>query len=239
MLVVPHRLPGPAVEAELLERENRFLGRCRLVDGSEVHAHIPDRGRLLNLLIPGARVWLYRAANPERKTIWSLLVAREPQTGTLVAIDPAGANARAKPLLEQGLIADIGIGWAVRPEATVGSSRFDFLLTRGEERLYVEVKSVGVVREGTALFPDAPTERGVRHLEELAAIAREGKARVLVLFVAQRADAERIAPDTEIDPVFAATMWRVRRQVKFLGVRFAITPEGCTWMGEVPVVLKR
>jgi sugar fermentation stimulation protein A len=237
-LLVPHRYAGPPVEATLLERENRFLARCRLADGTEIHAHVPDRGRLLRLLVPGARVWLFRpGTGTARRTEWSLLIAEEQGTRVLVAIDPAGANARARPLIDGGLISALGGGWHVRPEARLGASRIDFLLTRGAEQVVVEVKNVGVVSEGVALFPDAPTERGVKHLAELETYARAG-GRALLLFVAQRADAEAVAADTIIDPAFAAALARVRGTVELAAVRFEIRPDVCLFRGEIPVVFR-
>ena len=216
------------------ERENRFLARCRKLDGEEVEAHIPDRGRLLNLLVPGARVWLF-SAGEQRRTRWSLLIAEEPGTGVLVAINPAGANARARPLIEQGLLTRLGGGWQLQPEVTLGESRIDFLLTRGSERVALEIRA-GALREGIAHFPDAPTTRGVRHLGELERYVRPGQ-RAAVLFVAQRGDAQAVGPDADTNPTFAAALRRVSTTVELLAVRFEIQPEGCLFRGEIPVVL--
>lgn len=257
-LLLPHRLPGPPITATLLERENRFLARCLLPSGEEVHAHVPDRGRLIELLVPGARVLLFSALPrstgngstvsgsptrkaPTRKTAWSLLAAWDPTSDVLVAIDPAGAATRMRPILERGLLPAVGEGWSVRPEVKLGSSRIDFLLTRQDEPdeppLFIEVKNVGVVRHGVALFPDAPTERGTRHLLELERFVKEGKGRAMVLFVAQRADAEVVSPHREIDPTFAETLKKVSSCVELAAVRFEVTPEGCLYRGPLPVAV--
>jgi sugar fermentation stimulation protein A len=236
-LILPHRFPGPPLEATLRERSNRFLAHCVLADGSEVQAHVPDRGRLLTVLVPGARVWLYRAgANGTRRTEWSLLVAEEPASKVLVAIDPAAANARARPLIERGLIPALGGGWEIRPETTFGDSRLDFLLTRGTDRVAVEVKNVGVVTKGIALFPDAPTSRGVKHLAELERFVDAGH-RALLLFVAQRADAMAVSPDVVIDPAFTHALKAAHAKVELAAVRFEIRPEACLFRGEIPVIL--
>jgi sugar fermentation stimulation protein A len=235
-MLFPHRLPSPAVPAILLERENRFLARCQFPGGEVVHAHVPDRGRLLNLLTPGARVWLYAAPAGVRRTSWSLLVAEEPATGMLVAIDPAGANSRVRALLTNNLLPDL-VGWDVRHEVTIGESRIDFLLSREDEQLAVEVKSVGVVRDGVARFPDAPTTRGVKHLLELDAFVRQKRGRARVVFVAQRKDAEAVAPDEEIDPDFARVLVKVSDRVELCAVRFEVTPDGSYFLGEIPVLL--
>jgi sugar fermentation stimulation protein A len=237
-LLVPHRLPGPPVAATVIVRENRFLARCRLEDGREVEAHVPDRGRLLDLLVPGARALLFAcAASATRRTTFSLLACEEPRTGVLVAIDPAGANLRVRALLDRGLVPGVPSGVGIRPEARVGSSRIDFLLNDGSGTVALEVKSVGVVRDGIARFPDAPTERGVRHLEELAAFARRKEGVARVLFVAQRHDARAVAPAEEIDPLFARTLRRLSKVLVLSAVSFEVRPEGFRFLGEIPVVL--
>lgn len=235
-LLLPHRLPGPPREGTLVVRANRFLARCRFPGGEEVDAHVPDRGRLTEVLAPGAQVLLYPA--PEgglRRTAWSLLCARDPGSGTLVAIDPAGAATRAGLLLARGLLPFLGGDWTVRPEVPLGRSRIDFLLERPGERVYVEVKSVGVVQDGVALFPDAPTERGARHLRELQACVRAQEARAMVLFVAQREDAQQVAVNAAVDPAFAATFREVHPEVGAAAIRFAVRPEGCYFRGVIPV----
>ena len=206
-----------------------------------MEAHVPDRGRLASVLVPGARAFLYAApATPmatPRRTAFSLLVCEEPLTGVLVAIDPAGANRRTRVLLEHGLVPGVPPGVAIRPEVKVGASRLDFLLTRAGERLLLEVKSVGVTRAGVARFPDAPTLRGVRHLEELAAFARAGEGTAMVLFVVQRGDATAVGPDDEIDPLFAKTLRRLSGTLRLAAVGFDVHPEGSRFQGELPVVL--
>lgn len=237
MLLVPHRLPGSGESAVVLARENRFLARCRLADGREVEAHVPDRGRLVDLLVPGARARLYPAApGAKRRTSFSLLVCEEPATGVLVAVDPAGANARTRALLDRGLVPGLPAASAIRPEWKLGRSRIDFLVTTPEGPLALEVKSVGAARDGVALFPDAPTERGVRHLEELAAFAGRGDGRALVLFVAQRGDAKAVRAHEAIDPAFARTMRRLSGSIRFAAVAFEVLPEGSRFLGEIPVL---
>lgn len=221
----------------LLERENRFLARCRFPSGEVVHAHVPDRGRLLNLLVPGARVWLFTAPEGVRRTRWSLLIAEDPQARVLTVIDPAGANARVRGLLDRGLAPGVARDWTVRPEVRIGDSRIDFLLSRGKERLALEVKSVGVVRDGIALFPDAPTTRGARHLRSLEEFVRTKQGAAMVLFVAQREDASAVCPDEEIDPAFAAELRRVAPVVELRAVRFAVRPDGCEFIGEIPIAM--
>ncbi len=238
-VLLPHRLSGPAVPARVLERTNRFLARCRRDDGSDVMAHVPDRGRLEGVLVPGARAWLYPAAAAGRSTSFSLLVCEEPASGTLVAIDPAGANRHVRALLERRLVPGIGAIAEVRSEVRHGASRFDFRVVDERGPVFVEVKSVGAARDGVGLFPDAPTERGARHVRELVEIARSGEARAMVLFVAQRGDVERVRAYAEIDPAFARAMQEARDFVAFRAVGFDVTPDGCVYRGEVPVDVER
>lgn len=234
-LQVPHRLSGPAARAVLEERENRFLARCRLDSGEVVHAHVPDRGRLTDILVPGAEVFLYPSDNPLRRTGWSLLVAREPATGTLVAIDPSAANARVRALIDTGTLEGIGPGWQVWPERVIGDSRIDFLLTRDDERLALEIKSVGHLEDGVALFPDAPTTRGVRHLEELARYVKAGAGRGRLLFCVQRGDAREVAVHERIDPDFARALRDARRFIEVAAVAFDVTVDGARYLGPLPV----
>lgn len=234
-IVVPHRLTGPAVRAVLEQRENRFLARCRLDAGEIVHAHVPDRGRLEGVLVPDAEVFLYPSDNPLRRTEWSLLVAREPATGTLVAIDPSAANARVRALIDAGLLEGVGPGWQAWPERVLGESRIDFLLTREDERLALEIKSVGHVEDGVALFPDAPTTRGVRHLEELVRYVQAGAGRGRMLFCVQRGDAREVGVHERIDPDFARALRHARRFIEVAAVAFDVTLEGARYLGPLPV----
>lgn len=234
-LLIPHRLPGPGIAATVLERTNRFLARCRLEDGLEADAHVPDRGRLVGIVEPGARCRLYAAPEGSRRTPYSLLVCEERATSTLVAIDPAGANLRVKALLERGLVPGIAPGVAFRPEFRLGSSRFDFRIEPPDGPVLLEVKSVGAAAHGTGLFPDAPTERGSRHLVELAEHARTRAYRAMVLFVAQRGDVERVRANAAIDPGFAETMKRTRPWIDFRAIGFEVRPEGCLLRGALPV----
>lgn len=234
-IVVPHRFAGPPRAATLEERENRFLARCRLETGEVVHAHVPDRGRLESCLVAGARVFLYAAPSPNRRTPWSLLVAQEPGSGTLVAIDPARANARVRALIDAGVLEGLGDGWSVVPERTIGDSRIDFLLSRGDERLAIEVKSVGLVENGIALFPDAPTLRGVRHLQSLVNYARSGQGRARVVFCVQRGDARQVGANARVDPLFAQALHDARADVELSAVGFDIALDGARYLGALPV----
>ena len=209
---------GPLHRAVMLERPNRFLLRCVLDgDGKHVEAHLADPGRLTELLFPGAPVWLRRSSNPRRKTQWSAVLTQDSRSGCLVSVQSALENALVQEAFAQGALEEF-TKWSLRgSEYAYASSRWDFLLERPQgRRMLLEVKSVTLVQGGVALFPDAVTARGRRHLLELAAIQQAGEFETAVLFVVQRSDALRVAPAVHIDPGFAEAMEAAQAQ----GVRF-------------------
>lgn len=201
-------IPGPLEPAEFLERPNRFVVRCRLESSGEVvEAHIRERGRLEAILVPGRRLWLAPASDPKRRTAWTAFLAESPAGEGWVSLDTTLPNRLIRRALEEQALPELD-GWRLeRAEWSHGSSRFDFLLARPDgRRLVLEVKSVGLVEDGVALFPDAPTARGARHLRELTEIsAREGWE-AAVLFVVQRSDAAAFRVAAHIDPDFSVVL---------------------------------
>ncbi|HEY0838865.1 MAG TPA: DNA/RNA nuclease SfsA [Vulgatibacter sp.] len=233
-LLVPHRRPGPLLPGTLLERPNRFLGIVRLPDGRVVEAHIGDRGRLEDVLRPGAEIRLQAASSPTRRTAFTVVCARAPE-GVFTSVDPANANRLVRALLEARLL-PLPTWRAIAQEVRHGSSRFDFALElSGGGRLLLEVKSAGAARDGVALFPDAPSERASRHCRELEALATSGEQAAVVL-VAQRGDAKAIAPHP-VDPAFALALADAARAgVRVLGVAFSVEDEGFRYLGPIPVL---
>lgn len=233
------RLSEGLIPARFVSRPNRFIVEAELPGGSMVPSHLADPGRLRELLLPGAELRLRRATGgTSRRTAYSVeLVRATAPPRPWVSLVTTRANLLARPLLEQGEVRGAGRGWTVRPEVQVGRSRFDFLLTRpGGDRMLVEVKSVTLVECGTALFPDAPTARGRRHLEELAGTARRG-GRCLVLFVVQRADARSVRPHPVRDPLFAGALHRARAAgvlIRAAGFRFSGRGRA-DYLGPLPV----
>lgn len=239
-LFVPHRIAGTLQPGTLVERPNRFLGVVRLATGATVEAHIADRGRLEEILFPGAEVWVVPAAGATRKTAFTLVCARCPPLGRtargpLGCLDPAGANRLVRALLEARAIEGLPAWSSLRQEVRVGSSRFDFALElEGGERLLLEVKSVAVAKGRAALFPDAPSERAARHCRELAAHVREG-GRAAIVLVAQRADVREIRPHP-VDPDFAKALADARDAgVLLRGVAFDVRLDGFHFDGMRPV----
>jgi sugar fermentation stimulation protein A len=229
------------VFATFIARPNRFVVRAALEDGGEVEAHLPDPGRLTELLVPGARLRL-RPARPEaeRRTPFGVaLVQSSASSRPWVSVETARANDLAEDLLAKGAVHGVGRGWSIRREVRRGNSRFDFLLEKpGGQRLWAEVKSVTLVDDGIARFPDAPTARGRRHLEELTGMVQKGE-RALALFVVQRGDARVVVPHRRLDPALADALGAARRAgVLVRAVAFGISPAGwARYLGPLPVRL--
>lgn len=203
--------------ATFLERPNRFLVLACLPGGEVVRAHCPDPGRLRELLIPGATLFLSRAPqSPGRTTSYDLRLVRHPDNGTLVSLDSRLPNTLFREALREGRLEPFGAPSRVRAEASLPiahgtiRSRADYLLEYGAAGpCWVEVKSATLVGDGVAMFPDAATERGRRHVEALAAMARLGY-RTAVCFIIQRPDAQALRPEWERDPAFAEALARAR-----------------------------
>jgi sugar fermentation stimulation protein A len=228
---------APLVEARFLSRPNRFVVHARLDGGAEVVAHLADPGRLEELLVPGRRMALRpETRSPTRRTLWTAVLVESPDGWEWVSLDTTVPNRLVRAALVEEALAELRpwklAGW----EVPLRSSRLDFLLQdAGGRHMYVEAKSVTLVRDGVALFPDAVTARGTRHLEELARARREGHE-AAVLFVLQRRDAHRIVAARAIDPDFAAALAGAAREgVRVLGRRCSVEWEGIRLGGRVPV----
>ncbi len=200
----------PLVEARLLRRENRFRAAARLPDGREVAVHVPNSGRMHEVFgTPQRRAWLARARNPHRKTPYDLVLV-EGDRGVLISVDSRLPNRLFARALAAGRF-DAWLGrasaaWHVRAEPPLGAGRLDFLLEADDGlRWWIETKSITLVEGGVALFPDAPTARGRRHLHDLCRRVRAGE-RAAVVFVVQRGDATAFAPHPTADPDFPTAL---------------------------------
>ena len=200
--------PGRLQQASFVRRDNRFRAWV-LRDGELISAHVPNSGRLGELLTPGAAVWIRRHDRSERKTASDLMMVAH--AGVLVSIDARLPNKLLAEALASNSVPQLAGYGTVTPEVVVGNSRLDFLLSDGsgadaDRRCWVETKSVTLVENGTALFPDAPTERGLRHLHELMALREQHGDRVAVVFVVQRPDVTAFTPHPTAHPAFAAAL---------------------------------
>ncbi|MBT5376803.1 MAG: DNA/RNA nuclease SfsA [Nitrospinaceae bacterium] len=222
------------VEGIFLERPNRYLARVE-VEGKEVAVHVPDPGRLPGLMVSGRRVQLIYQPGPKRKTDYTLVLVRH---GSIwVSTFPAFANTLIRDaLMTQSLPFMQGYS-DFASEVKMGRSRFDFRLGFPSNPAYVEVKSVSLVEKGQGRFPDAPTERGVKHVKELIALRAEGY-RAAVVFVSQRPDTLSITSNDDIDPIFGQSLREARDAgVELYGINCKVTPTTLSLNHAVEVVL--
>lgn len=235
-------LGGPLVEARFAARPNRFLVEAELASGETATAHLADPGRLRDLLVAGRPVWLRRAASHgRRRTAWSVVLVERPGGGGLVSVDTTLPNRLVGRALAAGLLPELA-GWSLaRPEVPVGRHRVDFLLRgAGGREMLLEVKSVTLVEDGVARFPDAITARGARHVRELAEVVgttdSDGAVwEAAILFVLQRDDAHRIEAARSIDPDFADALAEAKAAgVRVLGRRCRVLPDRLELAGAVP-----
>lgn len=182
------------IRGRFLARPNRFIALVE-VDGAEVVCHVKNTGRCRELLLPGAPVVLSIADNPSRKTAFDLIAVEKGNR--LINIDSQAPNQAAAEYLPT-LFPD----GKIRPEYKIGDSRLDFCIETGDGPVYLEVKGVTLEEDGVVLFPDAPTQRGVKHLQTLTRLAQEGH-RSCVLFVIQMEDVSYFTPNRRTDPAFA------------------------------------
>ncbi len=186
----------------LKERVNRFLAKVQTSFGL-VYCHVPNPGRMEELLYPGCQVMLRNVDGKLRKTNYDLVLAFDGNVP--VSIDSRLPNALVQKALEESYIPEFVSYEFLRREIPFGNSRFDFLLRNGRDCL-LEVKSCTLVENGQALFPDAPTKRGTRHLRHLEQAASNGYKSYL-LFVIQRSDASSFKPNSEMDPDFTDALY--------------------------------
>ena len=213
-------------------RPNRFIAHVE-IDGKEQVVHVKNTGRCRELLVPGAMVWCQRSDNPARKTQYDLITVRKGQR--LINMDSQAPNAAAREWLERGGLGKIE---NLRQETVHGDSRFDFSFTLEGRTCFLEVKGVTLEDNGVCAFPDAPTQRGAKHLRGLAEAARQGYG-AYVLFVIQMADVKYLHPNDRTDPNFGAALRESAAQgVKVLAVRCQVSEDEMYISGSVPVHLE-
>lgn len=215
-----------------LSRPNRFVAQVELPSGVET-VHVKNTGRCRELLVPGAAVYLQECGSPARKTRYDLIAVEKGRL--LVNMDAQAPNQVFREWAEQGGFTP-GLT-LLRPETRWGASRFDFYFEAGTRRGFIEVKGVTLEQEGHARFPDAPTERGVKHLEELTACMAEGYE-AYVCFVIQMTGMKDFAPNDATHPAFGEALRRAAAAgVGVLARECRVTPDTLTVAGAVPVLL--
>jgi len=222
--------------ATLVRRYKRFLADVRLADGSLITVHCPNSGSMAGCGEEGSPVLLSKSDNPRRKYAhtWEMVHVN----GGWVGINTARTNHLVREAFAEGGVGEIGQVDEIRAEVKVSDrSRLDFLLTQGERCIYVEVKNCTLVENGAAMFPDAVTSRGTKHLEELATLHEQGFGAV-IFFCVQRGDGEFFTPAAHIDPVYAATLRRVVAEgVTILAYQAKVEPETIRVTKSLPVRL--
>ena len=223
---------GEVAAGTFLARPNRFIAHVA-IDGKTEICHVKNTGRCRELLVPGARVYLARGASPQRKTKYDLVAVEKGPY--LINMDSQAPNHVAAEYVAGG-----GLGIVpdfVKPEQVFSDSRLDLYYEAGAVRGYVEVKGVTLNEDGVARFPDAPTERGTRHLYTLIQAVEAG-FRATALFVIQMPDVRRFEPNGVRDPAFAQALNEAAAAgVEVKAVTCRVTPETLSITGEVPVVL--
>lgn len=198
-------------KATFISRPNRFLGIVDITSPKKdkkrnVKVHVHDPGRLEELLYPGNRVLLRKAKNKNRKTKWDVIAAF--YDGDWILVHSGYHRAIAEWVLNSNKVSPFGKVTNITPEARIGKSRLDFLLEKKNgKKTWVEVKGCTLARDGVALFPDAPTERGRRHLKTLIKLKKEGDDAAIIILVF-RSDARCFAPNGETDPKFSDTFYK-------------------------------
>ena len=223
--------PIPAV---FLRKLNRFVGEVEL-KGENILVHIPNSGRLQEILVRGRKVYLREGKNPGRKYRYDLVLAQMPNS--LVLVDSLLPNKIAKELLAEGTVNPFGQRIEeVIGEQTKGQSRFDFKVKLQDKSGFIEIKSVTLVEGFEALFPDAPTARGVKHLEELTSLS--APFLTSVIFLICRDDAFKFKPNVKCDPKFAGALRKAAQKgVIIKAYRLKVTLDGIDFAGEMEVVL--
>ena len=230
-------IKGPLITGVFIERPNRFITLVE-VNGKIVRSHLPDPGRLKELLIPGTEVLLKPATNLDsRKTKFSTVMVRFE--GRLISLVSALPNKFVKESIEKNILPMLKNYKIIRPEVPYGNHRFDFLLNNYEDSpFYLEVKSVTYVKNGLAQFPDAITERGTRHVIALTELTKKG-IETGILFVCQRDDPTNFSPMWNRDPLFSKALFEASNNgVNIWCISTKITETEMTFKKEIPVNLE-
>ena len=222
---------GTMVPGVFLARPNRFIAHVEIAGQPQV-CHVKNTGRCRELLPQGAAVWCEPSGNPARKTKFDLIAVQKGNR--LINMDSQAPNAAAKEWLLQG---GLGAVQNLRSEVFHRDSRFDFAFDLDGQSCFLEVKGVTLENDGICAFPDAPTERGAKHLRGLAAAAAEGYG-AYVLFVIQMADVRHLHPNDATDPAFAKALREASTAgVKILAMDCHVTPDTMEIRQPVPVFL--
>ncbi len=222
--------------AILIQRYKRFLADVETEDGRLLTVHCPNSGSMRGCSTPGSEVMISRSDNPKRKYPHTLEMVKVD--ASWVGVNTALTNHLAADAFARGVVTEIGtVDHIQREVKTSPRTRLDFLLQQGERKIYVEVKNCSLVENDVALFPDAVTVRGTKHLHELLSLKKAG-FEAAVLFCVQRQDGHFFAAARHIDPEYADTLSLVHRHgVLVLAYEAEVTPEAIEIVGPLPVAV--
>lgn len=219
-------------KAVFLERPNRFIAYA-VINGEKEVIHVKNTGRCAELLVPGAAIYVQKSSNPQRKTQWDLVAVEKGER--LINMDSQVTNKVVQEWIEAGNL--FGPSPYVRPETTYGNSRFDLYVETGGRKCFIEVKGVTLEEDGVVRFPDAPSERAVKHVEELCKAVKEGYE-AYVLFVIQMKEVQYFTPNMDTHPAFGEVLKKARSAgVKVLAYDCKVSSESICLNQPVPVVL--
>ena len=218
--------------ATFLRRPNRFIAHIE-VDGREEVCHVKNTGRCRELLTDRATIYVEHHDNPNRKTKYSLIAVEKGDL--LINMDSQAPNkVVGEWLVEKEPFGKVQL---LKPECTYGSSRFDFYLETEAEKIFIEVKGVTLEEDGIVRFPDAPTERGVKHLEELCTCVEAGY-KAAVIFVVQMEGMQHFEPNDKTHPQFGEALRQARKAgVEVLAYGCKVTPSSLEITKSIPVML--
>ncbi len=218
------------IKGEFLERPNRFIAVCA-VNGQKEICHVKNTGRCRELLVEGATVYLEKASNPNRKTQYDLVTVVKGER--LINMDSQVVNTVACEYLPKMFLDAI----LIKPECKYGNSRLDFYVETPTEKIFIEVKGVTLENDGVVSFPDAPTERGIKHLKELQKAVTEGY-RAVALFIVQMDNVLYFEPNRKTHPQFADTLKEVSENgVEVLAFDCEVTPDSIAIKNPVEIKL--
>lgn len=222
------------VPAKFLDRPNRFIAHARMESGETVTVHVKNTGRCRELLTPEARILLQKSESPSRKTGWDLISVYKGET--LINMDSSAPNRVIGEWLRSGGIPGVG---EIRPEVTRGDSRFDFGFLLEGRQTFAEVKGVTLEEEGVARFPDAPSQRAVKHLKGLKRAAQEGYL-AYVIFLIQMKGVHWLEPNWRTHEAFGLALRETAEAgVRLLALDARVTETSLTAGDPVPIRLER
>ena len=218
------------VEGVFVARINRFVADV-VIDGEKTLCHVKNTGRLKELFVPGSRVFLEKASNQKRKYLYDLIAVYKDDV--LFNVDSQCPNKLFSEWVQKGnLFSNVKI---LQPEKSFQNSRFDFYVEADDKKIWIEVKGVTLESEGVLLFPDAPTERGVRHIKELSFAAEQGYG-AYVVFIAKTGAGSFFSPNKHTHPAFAEALKKAKEKgVEVICLGCDVAPNQIEIKREIPV----